>query len=115
MISSTARLAFEADVQNLDVLLGRQVLEKLHKHYPRWTWVIDIPPNQNVVLIRNLDCDPYGKMAYLLHKDKLAADPTLFKVMIAGGELLERYRMQREGYNPLQMEGRIMHFERPDT
>lgn len=105
----------EPDVQPMDKLLGRRVLEKLHQHYPGWVWVIDIPEGQNAVMIRNQDCDPYGRMAYLLYKDGLYADPMLHKVMHAGGELLERYRMEREGYKTAQMEGRIMHFERPET
>lgn len=108
-------LLAEPDVTPLDKLLGRQVLEALHRHYPGWVWVVDIPPGQNVVLIRNHDCDPRGRMAYLLYKSGLYADPTLMKVMRAGGELLERYRMLRRGFHPVQVEGRIMHLEKPDT
>lgn len=108
-------LIAEPDVRPMDKLLGSRILEKLHQHYPGWTWVIDIPAGQNAVMIRNHDCDPYGRMAYLLYKDSLYGDPMLHKVMRAGGDLLERYRMEREGYSAKQMEGRIMLLERPEV
>lgn len=108
-------LIAEPDTLPMDQELGRRVLEKLHLHYPEWQWVVDVQPGQNIVTVRNFDCDPYGRMGFVIYKDKLFGDQRLHKIMQAGGEFLEHYRMRREGYSSKQMEGRIMLLERPEV
>lgn len=105
----------EPDVTPMDRELGRRCLEVLHEHYPEWQWVVEIPPGQNVVVVRNLDCDPYGRMGMVSHKDRLYGDQKLHKVIMGAGEFLERYRMKAAGFDKKQMEGRIMLLERPET
>jgi hypothetical protein len=106
-------LMAEADVLPADKTMGRQVLEKLHKHYPGWSWVVDVPRGQNVVVVRNLDCDPRGTMGFVLHKRGLFGDASLKNVMFAGGEFLERYRMRTAGYRDEEVADRTMIFEKP--
>ena len=63
----------EIDVPNIDPnilprdwALARAVRHVLETHYPGWCWGVEIPPHQNVVTIRNLDCDPHGKHGFVL-------------------------------------------------
>ncbi|MDH5451738.1 MAG: hypothetical protein OEX14_00145 [Paracoccaceae bacterium] len=106
---------FDTDIMPLDQELGRRVLEKLHRHYPGWSWVVDVPPNQNLAVVRNFDCDPRGTMGFIIYKTALYTDPTMHKVMLAGGEFLERYKVLRAGFRPDALEGRTMIFEKPQT
>lgn len=102
----------------LDRELGVRVLEVLHRHYPGWGWTVDVPSGQNVVVVRNLDCDPRGTYGILLKKDRLSGGDMSTKVMLAGGEFLERYRMIRQAYKAAEELGiseRKMIFERPDS
>ncbi len=105
----------EPDLTPLDRELGLKVLNKLHTAYPGWSWIVDVPPGQNVVIVRNATCDPRGRMGFVIYKDRLYGDPQLLKVMRAGGEFLERYRMRRAAYRPEFVEGRNMHLEKPNT
>ena len=105
--------AIDSQILPRDWSLARDVRYMLETHYPEWAWGVEIPPGQNVVIVRNLDCDPRGKFGFVLHRDKL--DPTLRRVVMAGGEFLERYRMRRAAYRPEETEGRLMVTERPET
>lgn len=78
-----------------DVILCGEVGAKLTQHYPGWAWKIEIPPNNGVVIVRNLDLDAKGKWGFVLPKDKLG--PGLHHIMIAGGELLERWQQRARG------------------
>ena len=102
----------EAGDRPEDVTLCGQIGHLLVSHYPDWDWRVEIPPDQNIIIIRNLTCDPYGKMGMVRYKSDL--DPTLKCVVMAAGELLERYRMRRGPWTPDQTEGRIMCLAKPE-
>ncbi len=96
-----------------DVKLCGEIGRKLWEHYPDWDWGVEIPPdNQNVVIVRNVTCDPRGNMGMVCHKDKL--DPALQSVVRAGGEFLERYNMRRGRFREEEIDGRQMIFEKPE-
>lgn len=108
----------DSDVTPVDLELGRRVLEVLNEHYPGWVWLVDVPPKQNIVVVRNYDCDPRGKYGIVFHKDRLNGSDMRLKVMMAGGEFLERYKVVRAGYDiaaEYGFQGRIMTFEKPDA
>ncbi len=84
----------DPDVSPLDMPMLREMIHALTSNYPGWDWVVEAPPRQNVVIIRNLTCDPRGKMGMVIYKSKVARDSGLHATM-AGGELLERYRQRR--------------------
>lgn len=77
-----------------DRLLCGQVGRILSETYPGWHWYVDIPPNQNILIVRNLTCDPRGTMGMVVHKNKMDANVRADTIR-AGGEFLERYRMRR--------------------
>lgn len=87
------------DVLPSDEAMGRRVLEVLHSHYPQWSWIVDVPPNQNLVIVRNLDVDPRGKYGFAIHKGRMIAGDAASMVMLAGGEFLERWRVRRTTYD----------------
>lgn len=99
----------------LDEDLAQSIRRKLYEHYPGWAWTVEIPPNQGVVIIRNLDADPRGRYGYLVKLARVYCDPDLKSVMRAGGEFLERYRLRRAAYKPELVEGRKMFVARPDS
>ncbi len=105
--------AIDPRIARRDWPLARAVRHVLESHYPEWAWGVEIPQGQNVVIVRNLDCDPKGKYGMVLHRDKL--DPALRQVVLAGGEFLERFRMRRAGYRPEETNGRVLVLERPET
>lgn len=78
-----------------DVLLCSEIGAKLTKLYPGWAWKIEIPPGNDVVIVRNLDLDARGKFGFVMPKSGLG--PDLHHVMLAGGELLERWKRRARG------------------
>lgn len=67
--------------------------------YPGFTWHIDADKRQGVAKIINLELSsgpgarPWG---FILHLNEIAtASELCHKVMMAGGEILERYRQHR--------------------
>ncbi len=92
--------------------LARDVRRVLETHYPGWDWGVEIPRGQNVIIVRNLTCNPNGKYGWLIHRDKLGA--ALSEVERGAGAFLERYRMRRAGFRPEETEGRIMQLEKPE-
>ena len=96
-----------------DVTLCARIGRVLTEHYPGWQWHVDIPPKQNVVLIRNIDLDPAGRSGCeVRYKDRL--DVNLRVCVMAGGALLERYGMRRGAFTEDQIEGKIMELEKPE-
>jgi len=78
-----------------DVLLCGEIGAKLTKLYPGWAWKVEIPPDNDVVIVRNLDLDGRGKFGFVMPKSGLG--PALHHVMLAGGELLERWKRRACG------------------
>jgi hypothetical protein len=105
----------DPDVAPIDRDIGRRILETLHRHYPGWAWIVDVPAGQNVAIVRNLDCDPRGKMGFVIYKTALYGDYSMKSIVFAGGEFLERYKILCRGYSPKMLEGRQMIFEKPQT
>jgi len=69
-----------------------RIAENLHKHYPGHLWAVHV--QKTVATVRNLALS--GSHGYYLHLDKLRSeDDFKSKVMRAGGEILERFKMQR--------------------
>lgn len=105
----------EADVVPLDLELARNALHVLHKHYPGWSWVVDVPRDQNILVVRNLDLSLRRPWGFVLHKTSLYADRKLLAVMRAGGELLERYRQFRGSFGRTEIMPVRQIFTRPET
>lgn len=94
----------EDTIAPADLMLAKRVTDVLMRHYPGHPWAVTVQHAQGVVIIKiPLLTDASGASALgnthgmVLHIDKL--DPALNKVVRAGGELLERWNIDRTAYS----------------
>ncbi len=89
-----------------DIALGKQVIECLEKHYPGHNWYVEANHLGGVVTIQLCYPTKGGKIrvwnhGMVLHIKNLDTPDRLNKkVMLSGGELLERGNLARKGANP---------------
>lgn len=91
-----------AQATAIETILAKNIAEKLHKHYPGHLWAVNVDSNGGIVNIFNMRLS--GRWGFTLHLDDLYGDPDMKKVMRAGGELLERYRLKTGKFNQDQYE-----------
>lgn len=108
-------VAVEGEIRPLDKQLATQALEALHLAYPGYAWMVDVPPGQNVMKVKNLDLCPRGTYGIVFHKSNLSGSNVARTMVRAGGELLERWNVERKGYTDERLAGREMIFEKPET
>lgn len=84
----------------------------LWKHYPDWNWHVDVPPRQNIVIVRNTNLSQTKPWGFVLHKSRLSSD--LREIVWAGGEILERYNVHRGRMRVDELAGRRLVFETPE-
>lgn len=83
-----------------DEVIAKEVADLLLRHYPGYLWAVSIDSRETVGMldIRNLSLS--GKWGFRFPlKEYLDGMDTRRKVVRAGGEILERYRMPRRGFN----------------
>ena len=86
----------------VDMAIARHVGETLQRHYPNHLWEVRADSKQGVVTVKI----PFlmGPTAcYVLHIDKL--DPRGRAVMLAGGEILERWDIPAQRDRPVVVPG----------
>lgn len=82
----------EGQLTALEMLFAKRISETLMRHYPGYLWAVDVA--RSVVNIRCLDAS--GEMGYTLHvPNEYSASEFDARVVRAGGEILERFRMSR--------------------
>lgn len=101
----------EGDISNpedFDTKAGLKNLAKdgmavLQKHYPGWTWAIQI--NQFGRMMNIFCVELHDTWAYTIRISEIEHDPTRHAFLIAGGEILERFGFERKGidYNKLAL------------
>lgn len=75
-----------------EYLLARRVAEKLHATYPGHLWAVDI--QGSIVNVRDLAID--GRWGFTLHIPAMYSSSEFDRqVVMAGGELLERFKQRR--------------------
>lgn len=77
-----------------DIRLAGEIGLVLSNAYPGWGWYVDIPPNQDIVTVKNLDLDSRGKWGFCFRKSQLAASDFKKKLILGAGEVIERYRLR---------------------
>lgn len=86
-----------------DIALCKSVWEVLDKHYPGHPWMVGADHFAGVVTIQLAYEDRvefnYSRYGFLLHIRNLDAPESMKKVMRAGGEMLERWKLARSGAN----------------
>ena len=97
-----------------DALLWR-VQAKLWRHYPGWAWYVEIPPAQNIIVIKNFDLGgnlnkPWG---FVIHKNTLGSDMKM--VVRGGGELLERYNRRRGRVTAADLNDPKLPWQKPEA
>lgn len=96
---------------------ANEALRILTREYPGYLWavyIVDPMFRQDVLVIRNLTCDPRGKWGIVMRVTAMSAPDAEMKVKMAGGEFLERYNAYRGRIRAEEFANRIMHFARPE-
>lgn len=96
-----------------DYVMAKHMAETLHSHYPGQRWAVTCEGRTGLMTIRNLWCS--GTYGYVLKIGEVYSISQLTKdVVKAGGEILERFHMDRGRFNevkyhdiPLDFAGRL--------
>jgi|TARA_R100000049_G_C1952208_1_gene100986 hypothetical protein len=90
-------MSFDIEKANIfslkDQTLAKNVAEILEKKYPGWFWAVNVM--DGVVAVKSLRLS--GNWGFVIHADKIDNDYKL--VVMAGGEILERFKQQRGKFN----------------
>ena len=104
-------IANEHDAQQnmLDLALAKDVAETLNTHYPGHLWAVNCQGDHGILTNHNLMLS--GRWGFILHLDKdYSASDMMRRVIRAGGEILERYKVSRGRINHDQIEALPMDF-----
>ena len=90
MIDMTA----STDVAALDFNTAREMAEVLHSAYPGHLWAVTCEGEKGIATVRNLSLS--GQWGFILKLNEMSTSSDWKKrVLVAGGELLERYKLRR--------------------
>jgi hypothetical protein len=77
-----------------DIGLAKRFAEVLDRHYPGHLWGVRVDSGQGIAVVFNLGLS--GRWGFMLKLRELTYEGEIAReVMLAGGELLERYRLSR--------------------
>lgn len=77
-----------------DMIFAREMAETLHAQYPNHLWAVTCEGEKGIATVRNLALS--GEWGFVLHlKEIYSASAWKQKLIMAGGELLERFRLRR--------------------
>lgn len=87
-----------------DLALGKRILDVVEKYYPLHPWFVSCSHEAGSASIQLMYDGQDGKThiwkyGFLMHIPKLMLEDLEKKVMLAAGEVLERYHMAREQAN----------------
>ena len=90
-------MSFDIEKANIfslnDHTLAKNVAETLEKKYPGWFWAVNVM--DGIVTVKSLRIS--GNWGFVMHADKIDNDYKM--VVMAGGEILERFRQKRGKFN----------------
>lgn len=79
-----------------DYVMAKNMAEMLHRHYPGHLWAVTCDGDKGIATIRNLMLS--GDWGFILKLPLIySASEWDKRVIMAGGEVLERYRIARAG------------------
>lgn len=79
-----------------DMVMAKQMAEKLHQHYPGHLWAVQVQGVKGIADVRNLMLS--GSWGFRLKLPDIYSGSDFDRQIVrAGGELLERYRIRRAG------------------
>lgn len=77
-----------------DYVMSMEMANALHQHYPGHLWAVTCDGTTGIASVRNLALS--GQWGFVLKLDTLStASEWKKKVIMAGGELLERFKLRR--------------------
>lgn len=83
-----------ASISPNDLLMSKTIAEALHEAYPGQRWAITCDSETGIITIRNLWLS--GTWGYLMKiKEIYSASQLRHDVLVAGGEVMERFNMMR--------------------
>ena len=85
-----------------DMGLAKRVGEALHKHYPGHLWAVTCEGEKGIATVRNMMLS--GNWGFILKLTDVYDDPGMKRVIRAGGEILERFRVSRAKVNHERIE-----------
>jgi hypothetical protein len=81
-----------------DLATSRQIAERLNGRYPGYLWMVHVQWGQGIAIVRNLSVS--AKYGYVLKLLTIWSSSELDRqVDEAGGEILERFRLNRRGFD----------------
>ena len=81
-----------------DLVMARHMADTLHRHYPGHLWAVTCDGAKGIATVRNLMLS--GSWGFVLHlPTTYSASEWDKRVIRAGGEVLERFRISRAGYD----------------
>lgn len=81
-----------------DVFLAKHIGERLNHWYPGHAWFVEVSHVSGIAKI-SIPLVMGPDRAFVLHIKAIHSDPSMSLVMKAGGEILERYKMPRAGFD----------------
>lgn len=104
-------IANDYDMQQnmLDIAMAKDVADALNAHYPGHYWAVNCRGEQGIMTIHNLMLS--GEWGYrLLLDNSYSASDLRKRAIMAGGEILERYKVARGRINQDHMAGMATDF-----
>lgn len=95
--ASLIKITDNPDVNGNDEVVARNMAETLHRAYPGHLWAVTCEGSKGIATVRNLMLS--GNWGCIIKLSELFGDPDMKKVLRAGGEILERFRMSRGKYD----------------
>lgn len=85
----------------LEFNLCKEVAETLHQSYPGHLWAVNPEGNGSLVVVRNVSLS--GQWGFVLHVPAIYSSSEFKRqVIMAGGEILERFAMSRSQLKPAE-------------
>lgn len=92
-----------------DLVMAKEMADALNTAYPGHLWAVNVDGEQGTASIRNMALS--GNWGFLLHLPTIySASEFKKRVVMGGGELLERYRQRRGRVNPDHIEAHPVDF-----
>lgn len=80
-----------------EMQMSNRMADLLHRHYPGYKWAVRVNIDGGIVTVLNLMLS--GRWGFVIKLIELQEDVGDKKLVRAGGELLERYRLSRGAMN----------------
>jgi len=93
MMSGLIDISGSPDALIQDYDTAKRIAETLHSHYPGHMWAVSCSAETGVANVYNLGLS--GRWGFIIKLKDIIHDPSMKKVIMAGGEILERYRLAR--------------------